>query len=266
MNFSQLNLTIFFTKENLTNRFVDYSNVILLPSICFFGVLTSLSCLIGSFKTDDSNATTMNYIFLNSLIDFFFLLIQFWLIFIRCGILCPYAFTYWAKFFEIYIYQYLGYVLVTSQLLLSIYISLDRLSMFSGKPNPKKPSIYLIFVFTTLISAVLNAPPYSISKQVELIGVYVHPTTILNSTNYELLYVRSIRKEFRTSLMQVLLTVCLMFKNTVLFCVCCFINMLVCIRFRHYLNKKMKLVKTKSSSMRKQQQRNFFLIKVEKSL
>ena len=246
----QLNLPIIYTKENLTNRFVDYSNVILLPSICFFGVLTSLSCLIGSFKTDDSNATTMNYIFLNSLIDFFFLLIQFWLIFIRCGILCPYAFTYWAKFFEIYIYQYLGYVLVTSQLLLSIYISLDRLSMFSGKlktTTNKKPSIYFIFLFSTLISAVLNAPPYSISKVVKPLAIFLYGSNT-TTLEYEILYIRSIRDEFQTSAMQVFLVVVLTFKNEFLFLLFFLINILVCYKFRLYLNKRKLLFNLKKGA------------------
>ena len=123
MNASSNNLRVYYSKVNLTNSFVDNSNVYLLPSICLFGIGTSLLCLLVSFKRDDSNAKTLDYILINSAIDFIFLLIEIFVVIIRCGALCPYGYTYAAKFYEIYIFQYVGYIFVTGQVLLNIYVA-----------------------------------------------------------------------------------------------------------------------------------------------
>ena len=138
MNIS--NFPIYYSKENLTVRFADYSNVILMPTICYIGVLGSLLSLIVTFKRDESNAKTLDFIFLNSSIDFIFLLTQSFLVVFRCGVLCPYGYKYASKFYEIYIFLYFGYILITSQVFLNIYVSYDRLKMFSAKLNNQKKS------------------------------------------------------------------------------------------------------------------------------
>ena len=145
MNISSL--PVYYSKEEFTPRFVDYSNVYLLPPICAFGIATNILCIIVSSKRDESNAKSLDYILLNSIIDVIFLLIQFFLFIIRCGALCPYGYTYGAKFYEAYIYLFIGYVLVTSQVLLSMYIAWDRLNMFSGKLSSQKPKLNLYKVY-----------------------------------------------------------------------------------------------------------------------
>jgi hypothetical protein len=248
MNFSlSTNLAIYTTKENLTTRFVDYSNVYLLPSVCLFGMLTSLTTLAASFKHNESNVSIMTFIFLNSLIDFVFLLIQFWLVMIRCGSLCPFAFTYWAKFYEIYIYLYVGYILVSSQFILGIYVTIERLQMFSGKlSQTKKPNLYVIYIPCLLIAAVLNAPPYLIAKEVVELGIYMPPQ---GTNSSEILFVRVNRAQFQTHLWQVLLTLFVFFKDPFGFLVFCFVNVLLWIKFRKYANKRKLIVKTRCKSV-----------------
>lgn len=238
---NQTGLLIFYSKENLTNRFVDYSNVYLLPSICLFGIITSFICIVVSFKRDESNAKTLDYIFLNSLIDFSFLCIQSFLFIIRCGMLCPYGYTWFAKFYEIYIYLYIGYILVTSQIFLNIYVTYDRLKMFSGKLSVKKPpSIFKVYAVCAFISIIFNAPNYAISREIVPKGIYqLDP----NSSYTEILYVRAYRSEFQTLVMQNILTVILAIKDPFFFCVLCGINIWLCIRFRIYLNSRKHLVK-----------------------
>lgn len=241
-------LPIYYSKENLTTRFSDYSNVFMLPPICYFGVITNLICMIVSFRSDDSNDKTLNYIFINSVIDFFFLLIESFLVIIRCGILCPYGYKYASKFFEIYIYLYVGYTLVTAQILVSIYVSYDRLKIFSGKLTNKKPlSIYKVFAISMIVSIVVNAPTYLISKEVLLLGIYKPET---NSTYYDFLYIRKTRPEFSTTLAQNLLTAILFVKDPIMFTVLCVLSIIVCVKFRIHLRAKKILVKKTVTSNR----------------
>ena len=238
---SSSNLPIFTSKENLTTRFTDYSNVYLLPSICLFGIITNTFCIIVSFKRDESNAKILDYIFLNSLVDFSFLLIQSFLFIIRCGVLCPYGNTFMAKFYEVYIYLYVGYVLVTAQILLNIYVTYDRLKMFSGKlSNRKQLTVYQIYGICVIISIFANLLPYPIAREVVPIGI-LRPNP--NSSYSEVLFVRVYRKEFQTLVMQNVLTGVLIVKNPILLSVLCFVSTLVCFRFRNFLKARHTLIK-----------------------
>lgn len=240
------NLTIYYSKENLTTRFVDYSNVYLLPSICLFGIITSSICICVSYKRDESNAKTLDYILLNSLVDFFFLIIQFFLFIIRCGMLCPYGYTYIAKFYEIYIYLYLGYVLVTAQIFLNIYVVYDRLKMFTGKlTNQKQLTIYQVFGICVIISIFANMIPYPIAREIVPLGIY---KPIPNSSYSEILYARVYRKEFQTIVMQNIFTAILIVKNPFTLFVLCVISILVCFRFRNFLKSRKALLKKDISS------------------
>ena len=234
-------LPIYYSKESLTIRFADYSNVYLMPTVCAFGIVTSLICIIVSLKRDESNAKLFNYIILNSFIDFLFLWCEFFIFIIRCGILCEYGNTYGAKIYEIYIFLYAGYVLVTSQVFLSIYIAYDRLRIFSTKDgNKKQMSIFKVYIVCFLISILSNLAPYLISRQVISVGILIPDP---NSTYFEVLYVKAFRPDFQTQTADILLTVNLFVKDIVMFIVLCVLNVWICVRFRAYLNARKFLIK-----------------------
>lgn len=239
-------LPVYYSKENLTVRFADYSNVFLLPTVCYIGVLFSILSLFVSFKSDESNAKTLNYIFLNSLIDFLFLITQSFLVVFRCGVLCPYGYKYASKFYEIYIFLYFGYILVTSQVLLNIWVAYDRLKMFSGKlTGQKPPSIFKVYAVFLVISTLANAPNYLLPREIVPLGIYKLDA---NSTYYDVLYIRRIREIYLTPLAQNLLTAVLAIKDPFLFLVLCVMSIIVCVRFRIYLKSRKSLVKSLSTS------------------
>lgn len=243
MNYSDLPL--YLSKENLTTRFVDYSNVFLLPSICYIGIVTSFVCLLVTFKREEAYAKTLDYIFVNSAIDFLFLLIESFLVIIRCGALCPYGYTFAAKFYEIYMFLYAGYILVTSQVLLNIYVSFDRLKMFSTKKSTNKPtSIFKVYAVCVTISAIVNSPSYLISKEVVLLGVY-KPNG--NSSEFDYMYIRTTRKEFQTEALQYFLTALVAVKDMATFCVLCLMSIIVCIRYKLYSKSRSKLIRKVST-------------------
>lgn len=236
-------LGIIYSKENLTFRFQDYSNVVFLPTICLFGILTSLGCLIGSFKKDESNAKFLFYIFLNSLVDLLFLLTQFFSLVIRCGALCPFGYSYISKSYEIYVFWFLGYTLVNSQTFFSVYMAYDRLRMFSGKLESRRTSIYWVFTICASIAVILNVVTYVLVYEVCPVK-----TLVYEDGHYEYIYSWRIREFFRAHLMQVIITFCLAFKDPFMYLVVCLANLIVCVRFKSYLNKKKELTKRQPSS------------------
>ena len=184
---------------------------------------------------------SLDYILINSIIDFLFLLIEFFLVIIRCGILCPYGNRYGSKFFEIYIYLYVGYVLCSSQLFLSIYIAYDRLSLFSAKAgNKKQISLYKVYIVCFILGVIANFAPYLISREIIVKGIYIPDP---NSTYYDILYVKSFKAEFQTPVANILLTANLFIKDIVMFIVLCILNIWLCVKFRTYLKSRKTLVK-----------------------
>ena len=239
-------LPIYYSKEPLSTRYGDFSNVYILPTICGFGIITSFLCILVSFRRDESNAKSLDYILLNSIIDFLFLLCEIFVVIIRCGFLCPYGYTYGSKIYEIYIFLYSGYVLVTSQVLLSIYISYDRLNMFSGKvAAQKKLTIYKAYIIFFFISAISNAPVYGFSRQPVAIGIYM---SNLDETSYEVLYRKDFKPEYQTHLANVLLTVLSTIKDPFMFIVLTVVSIWVCVRFRTYLKSRKALIKNVTTS------------------
>lgn len=240
MNLSSL--PIYYSKENLTNRFVDYSNVFLLPSICYFGVVTSLICVTVTFKRDEAHAKSLDFIFLNSSIDFLFLIIQSFLFIFRCGALCPYGYTYSSKIYEIYIYLYVGYVLITSQVFLNIYISYDRLKMFSAKKTTQKSfRIFKVYAVCAVISILANAPPYIVSKEVVAFAVYMPEQ---NMTSFDILYKTVFRKELDEHIFHQIMMAITVIKDPVMFCILCLSSILVCIKYRAHFKVRRNLIKT----------------------
>lgn len=241
MNFS---LPIYFTKSNLTSLYVDYSNVVLLPSICFFGILTSIACILGSYKRDESNSMAVCYIFINSLIDLLFLVIQFFLVIIRCGTLCPYGYTYASKIYELYVYLYIGYVLVNSQAIFNIYISYDRLKMFSANRETLiAKKLYFTYAVCVLIAAIANMPLYLMTREIVPFGVYV--STPNSTHSFEVLYGRIFRKQFQSEIWQNLLTASVVLKNPLVLIIYCVLNIFILIKFEKFFRKRKTLFRNR---------------------
>src|SRR5579883_2357715 len=108
-------LPIYYSKENFSSRFYDYSNVFFLPMVCFFGMISSILCIVGSLKKDDSKTQTFTFMLINSIVDFLFLLSQFFIFSFRCGVLCSFGYSYMTTFYKIEFFWFGGYALVNSQ-------------------------------------------------------------------------------------------------------------------------------------------------------
>jgi hypothetical protein len=245
MNSSVLSqLAVYYTKEKLTVRLSDYSNVYLLPAICLFGVSTNMANLIVIFQIKTSDHI-LNYILVNSLVDLVFLLTQFFLVIIRCGTLCPYGYTYLAKTYDLYVYMFLGYVLNTFQAIFNFYMSLKRLCLFFATRALEKACFGLrwALVVFLLVAFIFNTPSYLIARSVVPIGVYKSNASAFDE---EILYDISLKSAFKSKQMQIMLTIVIIIKNPLLYAATGLVNVMIGIKFQQFMQKKKKILKTSS--------------------
>lgn len=236
-------LPIVDSKVNLSSRFFDYSNVYFLPITCSFGLLTSILCLLASYKKDASNANLMTYIFINSTIDFLFVLTQLFSFIIRCGILCPYGYAYLSKQYEIYIFWFVGYSLINMQVFFNTFVAYNRLKAFSSKSIQQTSNFYRPLILFALIAIVLNTISYPLDYDAKAFAIYMP-----NPYTTELLYQSSFRDEFQTTALQDIIFVCLALKDPFMYLFFCFLNLLVVLRYRKYVKNRRYLVKNTRSS------------------
>ena len=164
------NFTIYVTLEDLSSRLYDYSNSYFLPITAVFGLLTSSFCLVGSARKDTSNSKSLNFIFINSVANFLFLLTQFFVFLFRCGNLCPFSYNYFPQLYQIQIFWFLGYSLVNSQCYFGIYVSTTRYRLFSARKGSPKQNLFIVYLICAFISLVVNVFSNSLPYQVIVLG------------------------------------------------------------------------------------------------
>jgi hypothetical protein len=228
-----VNLTIYYSKANLSTRFADYSNVYVLPVVCAFGLLTSLASLVVAFQIKQRDHI-VEYILANSLIDFLFLLTQFFLFLIRCGTLCPWGYTRASKLYENYIYLFVGYTLNTFQALFNLLMAIQCLRLFSSQRRRtnqiKNHWFYILFV---ILALGLNAPSILFSRELTVVGIYVAPNGKADYL-YEWLAINAWHQGF----LKLFRTLLAIMKTPFLYVLMGVFNILVAVRFRSFIRKK----------------------------
>ena len=242
-------LPVFFSKESLTLRIADYSNVYLLPVICVFGILTSILSIIVLAKINKFNENVYLYMMIDSVANLIFLLTQVPIAVLRCGILCPYAYTYGAKVFELYIYLYVGYVVVTFSALVDISVSIDRFLSFNVKRKAKlsRTHFFVRCLALFLFSAIAQIPLFCLSRAIQPVGLLVSidqatNQTVLSETLYRYFY----RVEWLNPTLQVFLTILLMIKGPALIFLVLVTNIFVAVKFKKHLENKKKVTASKN--------------------
>jgi hypothetical protein len=225
----------FVAKENLTDLFTDYSNVYLLPSLSAFGMLTNAVNIVVTWRVHVSDHI-QSYILVNSMLDFLFLLTQFFVVIVRCGTLCAWGYTYLAKLYDLYVYLFLCYIILTFQALFNLLMTVERLLLFSNKLSKgcgKIKAILLMFTFLTL-AVILNAPSFLFSRYIKEIGV----SKWNNQTVYQII----VKDEYKSGFLMSLLIAFILVKNPLLYILTGLINLLVALKFRKFIRKKHQLI------------------------
>jgi hypothetical protein len=238
------NLPVYYSKDKLSNRFSDYSNVYLLPSICAFGVLTNSASILVTFRMRNKDHMT-KYILINSSIDFLFLLTQFFLFIIRCGILCPFGYTYAAKFYENYIYLFSGYLLILFQNFFNFFMTIERLALLSKTNKYRQMLAKLntkwLYVSLFIMAVLLNSPIYFFLTEITPLGIFTWNTSQGINTTEILFFLNQKNRDLFLS--QALRTTLVVIENPFFMILTGLVNILVAVKFKKFIQKKQKILK-----------------------
>ena len=167
----------------------DYANTYFLPFICLFGIITNIINAKVLIKMKPDNNIN-NYLLVKSCCDLSFLITQSFTFIIRCGSLCPYSYSYEAKFYEAYIHRYFGYVLISFSFSLDMTASIERILSFKITSGNNKFQIpfRIRCVILLIISTLICIPQYVLFSLPKAVGkLYVYDSK-KNSTSYEVIY------------------------------------------------------------------------------
>ncbi|RNA32837.1 hypothetical protein BpHYR1_034125 [Brachionus plicatilis] len=230
---NETSIKLYYSKRELSSIVADYINVFWLPLICIFGMITNILNILVSYNKNFLQ-NPLKVILVDSIGDLFFLLIQSFLFIIRCGSLCPWGYSYPAKFYEVYIYLLIGYILVVFRVLVDLSVSFNRLLILSSV-QMKEINFYLQLIVFITIAIVLNVPIFGISRQIVVKGYY-YPDR--NSSSYEILYDKDVRENFKIRWVAIVMSAITVVKDPFLFTSFCGINIAIAVKFRQHMSKK----------------------------
>jgi hypothetical protein len=253
---SSSSLKVYYTKATLSTRLSDYANVYLLPFLCTLGMTTSAANILVTLKIKRQDHIII-YILINSILDFLLLVTQFFSVIIRCGVLCPYGYSFASKVYEIVFYSFARSAIVTAQAMFILHMTVENLKLFYKKQFccfkmeiKNKHLLPVILAISVCINAVSNIIP----REVAAFGVYyasgpTNQTVAGGGDAGEILYKRVYKPVWeKSSGLQAIITVCLIFRFLVLYTLIGIVSALVAYKFQQFLKNKKKMFKNKSKS------------------
>ena len=229
-------LSSYNSTDGLSLPIYDYANTYFLPLICLFGIVTSITNIIVLMQNKLENDIN-KYFLVNSCCDFVFLLTQIFVLIIRCGKLCSYSYTYGAKFYEAYIFRYIGCTIALFSLILDICFSIDRINSFksTNRINKSKVPFKIRFMLLFLLTALICIPQYVLFKIPEAFGKLIFYDLKTNLTSYKILFQLKNRDDVVLKTISIALRY---FRGYFLLCLLILLNLVIAYKFKNHLAKK----------------------------
>ena len=179
---------LYYSLDSLSFRISDYGYSYLIPTVCAFGIITNAITIIILVK-GKLKGIMYKYMLFMCIFEIIEMAINFWLMIVRCGTLCPYGYGYLSKVYEQYFYLYLHNVSIFYSNITELHIAFNRLNHFSkdlksfSKKIPFKLRIGVLFI----LGIAINYPNYLMSRDIVKIGSLVTYTNE-NTTSLRSLY------------------------------------------------------------------------------
>jgi hypothetical protein len=264
----------------LSSRLTDYANVYFLPTICLIGIFSNLIAIL-ILSRPNLKGNIYQYMLLNTIVDLVFVLICIFTVIFRCGIFCPYAYTYWAKLYEKYIFLYAGNICLLFGGLIYLRVSISRLGSFSS--SQKRCCLYervllklassrfisiVEHALLLFVSMAVNYVIYIIPRHVKKIGLLrvslltapnnlSLPSTTTNETNvcnYQRLYSVQLNAIGNDPVAKLVIFVITVARGFFLLFLILVLNVILCYKFRRHLRAKksitlQKMISKKQSNL-----------------
>ena len=236
-------LQYLYSVDSLTTKFLDYTNVFFLPLASLFGIITNmLSIIIIAFlnKKEFMN----NFMLTNSILNLIFSLINIFIVIIRCGSLCPLGYKFYSKVYELYIYLFVGNIIILTCVLMDLVVSLNRLFSFSKKRSSwfaiKKENFKYVFSIILFISTLIMTICYLLTRQVTHFGYLIIQKNDTNETIHEPLYKVSSNFIGDIDAIKQVVFILNLFRGSVLMVLLFLINLTIAFKYQQYMKRKSK--------------------------
>ena len=98
---------IYYSLQSLSSILIDTLNFYFLPFISMYSFICNILMVIV-FTNKRLNGDVYQYLLFDSLVGTFYFSISTFIFLIRCGVYCPYGYDYTSKFYELYLYFFIG--------------------------------------------------------------------------------------------------------------------------------------------------------------
>lgn len=244
-----LNVFNMSSNPKTANLQIDYSDLIntfVIPTVCFFGMITSLINIIV-FQMKNMNDVTYRYLTTNSICNFFYLTHCFFIFLPRCGMYCSFAFTIVPQYFLYLFYNYIKGIFAISSIIIQIIVSLYRYFLiinrsFYAEILSKK--FYLIIAFIFSFSTIFYLPNLLV-KDFKTSSSSLNLTK--NSTILMLSYSVVTNNFGKSDTGKSLLTMVQVVRAFVGLIILILVNIMSLIEFKKHTKKKLKLIASNNS-------------------
>ena len=145
---------------NPWNIAIDVGNTFILPSICFYGIVTNI-INIRIFLSKDIKDVTFKYYLRNAFSNLFYLILCFFIFSFRCGIFCQssqLSATLATRVYSWVFYTYFKGIFVFTTIFIQITLGIYRLCIVTNRNSDIFKRYNLICFIYFLISAVIYTP------------------------------------------------------------------------------------------------------------
>ena len=175
----------YYSLEDLSNRTIDIINVFVLPFINLYSLICTIISII-IFYNLKSRQTIHRLMLIESIAGIFYCLLNAFICLFRCGVFCSHGYSYGAKFYEIYIYIYIGKTIELFILLIDLNLSIIKYRSFSvnTRSSKKKSRMYFTVLVTAflILSFLLNISPVILERSIHQVGYLAANVTVYNET------------------------------------------------------------------------------------
>lgn len=207
-----------------TVKVKDFWWTFILPLICAFGFFTNLINIVVFLKLKSKNPI-YKLMLSNSITNFFYSLICFFVFIMRCGQYCTIQNTYWVKVYEKYLFYYLTSALGLFNIFIEVCVAIQRYLIVANKNLPKKLPIKIIILVLFILSLVLYTP-----------NMFYRQIVLVQNDNLTSAYIIQTSKDQYVA--KCILTVISGMRGLLILFLLLIINLLLLHRFKYQVEKK----------------------------
>jgi hypothetical protein len=170
---------------NPWNIAIDTGNTFILPSICFYGIVTNL-INIKLFFSKNIKDIAFKYYLINGFSNLFYLILCFFVFSFRCGIFCQssqLSASLATKVFSWVFYTYIKGIFVFTSIFIQITLGIYRLFIVTNRNSDIFKRYKLICFIFFIVSAVIYTPNLY-SQTILTSQVNVTQTKVNGSSSY----------------------------------------------------------------------------------